>query len=308
MKGESYAFYRENTLYPEKRFMFKAVFQQNEDVLKGFLASLLNLPVSHIRNVHIENPMILGKNIYGKEIWLDIRLTLNNRALINIEMQVLPQPFWINRSLTYLCRLYNQLKSGESYGSARQVIHIAIIDFQLFDGESQFYSQNRFMDKKTHRIYSDNLCLNVLSLKHIENATPEERASGLYEWGRLFAASTWEELKMLSEDNRLFKEVEETMQSLSQDEDVMDICHMREFDLQMQEYDRKMLEYERRMHQQMKRINAQLQNDNALLQNDNAQLQNDNALLHQDNQQLHQEVERLKSLLAKQNHMSDQSS
>ena len=86
-------------------YMFKAVFQQNEDVLKGFLASLLNLPVSHIRNVHIENPMILGKNIYG---------------------------------------------------SARQVIHIAIIDFQLFDGESQFYSQNRFMDKKTHRIYSDN--------------------------------------------------------------------------------------------------------------------------------------------------------
>ena len=52
-------------------YMFKAVFQQNEDVLKGFLASLLNLPVSHIRNVHIENPMILGKNIYGKEIWLE---------------------------------------------------------------------------------------------------------------------------------------------------------------------------------------------------------------------------------------------
>ena len=224
-------------------YMFKAVFQENQTILKGFLTALLSLSDDQIKTVHVENPIILGTTIKDKDVCLDIRLTLNNNRLINLEMQVLYQSFWIQRSLSYLCRLYNQLKVGDSYSKACKVIQISIIDFQLFKDEHIFYSQNVLMDKKTYRIYSDNLALNVLSLKHIHNATQEDRDSGLYKWGLLFAAKTWEELKMLAKNDAVFKEVEATMETLSADEAVMDLCHMRE-------YDRQMYAYEQKLHQE----------------------------------------------------------
>lgn len=100
-------------------------------------------------------------------------------------MQVVAQSFWKERSLTYLCKLYNQLEVGEEYSEALKTIHIGILDFELFPGEEQFYSQNLLMDKITHRIYSDNLALNVLCLKEIENAMQEDRDCGLYLWAKL---------------------------------------------------------------------------------------------------------------------------
>ena len=92
------------------------------------------------------------------------------------------------------------------------------------------------MDRSTYRIYSNNFCLNVLSLKQIENATQQDCNSGLYQWGQLFLAKTWEKLKMLAENNNTFKEVEYSMKNLSQNEDVIDICHMGEYDRQMREF------------------------------------------------------------------------
>ena len=41
---------------------------------------------------------------------------------------------------------------------------------------------------------------------------------------------------MLAENNNTFKEVEYSMKNLSQNEDVIDICHMGDYDRQMREF------------------------------------------------------------------------
>ena len=256
-------------------YMFKAVFQENEKVLKGFLSSLLNIPVQSIQTIHIENPIILGETVTNKSTCLDILLVLNNNSRINIELQVVSQPYWINRSLTYLCRLYNHLDVGEHYDQALKSIHISIIDFQLFTNEETFYSQNLLMDIKNHRIYSDNLCLNVLSLKHIENATQEERDSGLYDWAKLFAAKTWEELKMIAKNNETLQEAQKTMQTLSDSWVVRLQCEMEEYD--------------RRMHQR------QIKDAFEKGQEEGARKERERMLA--ENQKLETEVQRLKALL-----------
>lgn len=51
------------------------------------------------------------------------------------------------------------------------------------------------MDTSTIRIYSDRLYIHVQCLKNTEYATKENRACGLYDWTRLFSATTWEGLK-----------------------------------------------------------------------------------------------------------------
>ena len=208
-------------------YMFKAVLQKKPKVLRSLLASLLHLPVNRLKNVQIENPIILGESIDSKTVILDILVLLNDNQRINIEMQVISQSFWKERSLTYLCRLYNQLDAGEEYSKALKAMHIGILDFEIFPNENQFYSQNLLMDKNTHRIYSDNLALNVLCLKHIEYATSEDRDCGLYQWAKLFAATTWEELMMIAKNNDIMEEAVVTIKELSEDERIRMQCEAR---------------------------------------------------------------------------------
>lgn len=118
-------------------------------------------------------------------------------------------------------------------GLLASLLHISIIDFRLFGGETVFYSQNRFVDINTHRIYSDKIGLNVLSLKNIEYATREDRECGLCDWARIFAAKTWEELKMIAKNNDLLQEVGKTMEELSDNWSVRLQCEMREYDRKM---------------------------------------------------------------------------
>lgn len=210
-------------------YLFKATFQKNQLVLHGFLSSLLNIPITSITSTHIENPIQIGADITNKDMILDLLVTLNHERRINIELQVLHQSFWPERSLSYACRTFtNQLKKGYNYDTLMPTIHISIIDFPLFPDEHIFYSQNFFMDEITHRIYSDKLSIYVLCLKHIKYATQADYDNGLYEWAKLFSATTWEELKMIAQNNTTMHDAVCTIQELTSDERVRMQCEARE--------------------------------------------------------------------------------
>ena len=210
-------------------YLFKATFQKNQHVLHGFLSNLLHIPITDITDTHIENPIQIGADITNKDMILDLLVTLNHERQINIELQVLHQSFWPERSLGYACRTFtNQLKKGKNYDTLMQTIHIAIIDFPLFPDEQIFYSQNFFTDIITRRIYSDKLGIYVLCLKHIEHATQADYDSGLYQWAKLFSATTWEELKMIAQNNTTISDAVCTIQELTADERVRLQCEARE--------------------------------------------------------------------------------
>ena len=77
--------------------MTNAVLQKNEEVLRNLLATLLEMDEADIVDCHLENPIELGKEIEGKECILDVKLTLNNAKIINIELQVYKQTYWYFR-------------------------------------------------------------------------------------------------------------------------------------------------------------------------------------------------------------------
>lgn len=80
------------------------------------------------------------------------------------------------------------------------------------------------MNKKNHRIYSDKIALNVLCLSQLENATEDDRASGLYKWARIFKATTWEEMKALTQNDKVLQETVVTLAELSEDEKIRQQC------------------------------------------------------------------------------------
>lgn len=75
-----------------------------------------------------------------------------------------------------------------------------------------------FCNVKSHKIYSDNFGIKILDLTRTDLATKEDKAYNLDKWARIFKATTWEELKALSKNNRFMKEVTKSMHIMTEDE------------------------------------------------------------------------------------------
>ena len=166
-------------------YMFRALFQKNNNALKGLLSSLLHMLPEEILSVEITNPIIIGEAIQDKEFRLDIKAVLNNYHQINLEMQVVNRYDWPERSIGYLSRMYNNLQKGDQYINTKPAIHIGILNFSPFADQPIFYSRNLLMDIVQHRIYSSKFAVNVLDLSHIELATQEDKNWNLDFWARL---------------------------------------------------------------------------------------------------------------------------
>jgi len=209
-------------------YMFRAVLQKNKKVLKGLSAALLHLPLQDIKAADILNPIELGEAFDDKAFVLDVKVLLNNSAIINLEMQVVKQDFWNDRSLSYLCSIFNNLEKGENYTQVKPAYHIGIVDFSPFPDYPEFYAVHKMMNVKKHYIYNDKFTLNVLDLNQIALATDEDKAYKIDYWARLFKAKSWEDLKMLAQKDDVFEETCNTVFTLNQDDKIRYWCEARE--------------------------------------------------------------------------------
>lgn len=209
-------------------YMFRAILQTNELVLKGLISSLLHIPLAKISSVHIENPIELGSAIENKNYILDVRVLLNNNTIINLEMQVGNEHNWTDRSLIYLCRSFDRLQKGQTYETVLPAVHIGILDFDLFPASPEFYASHKLLNVKNHKIFNDKFTLNVLCLKHTELATDEDKAWEIDNWAKLFAAKTWRDLKMLTQNNEIFASATQSLYTFNADDLIREQCLARE--------------------------------------------------------------------------------
>ncbi|MDD3416392.1 MAG: Rpn family recombination-promoting nuclease/putative transposase [Lachnospiraceae bacterium] len=209
-------------------YLFRAVMQDNQNVLRGLVCSLLHLKADEINSIDIRNPIILGEQIDSKTFILDLKILLNDNELINIEMQITNYLDWPDRSIGYLSREFDQLNRGSVYANVLLVHQIGILNFTLFPECPEFYATNKIMNVKNHHIYSDKFTLSVLDLTQIHIATEEDISHQLDYWAKLFLAKTWEDIKMLADKNDAIKEAAATMYVMSADEKIRMQCEARE--------------------------------------------------------------------------------
>ena len=222
-------------------YLFRILFQKNQEALKGLLISLLHLNPDDISSVIITNPIEIGDDIMAKEFILDINVILNGYRQVDLEMQVVNYHDWSERSLNYLCRLFNNLNKGDDYHAALPAIQIGILDFTPFPENPSFYSQNLMMDTKTHHVYSSKFAIHVLDLKQINNASSEDKHWGLDNWAKLFKATTWEDVKMIAANNKYLTEAANTMHELYSDREMRRQMENREDFIRRQKRDQRML-------------------------------------------------------------------
>jgi predicted transposase/invertase (TIGR01784 family) len=209
-------------------YMFRAFLQKSEYVLRALICSLLHLKPDDIRSVRITNPIELGEAMEDKEYILDITILMNDNTFLNLEMQVKPELYWCERSLSYLCRSFDQLYRGDDYATIGPAIHIGFLDHTPFKDAPEFYATYKLLNVKNHRLYSDKFILSVVDLTQTDLATDEDKTYQIDRWARLFKATTWEELKMIAKNDTAFLEASKTLYSLNADETIRAKCRARE--------------------------------------------------------------------------------
>jgi len=258
-------------------YLFRALLQRNNYVLKGLICSLLHLAEEEVESVEITNPIKLGDSIDEKTFYLDVSIILNNNTLVDLEMQVVNYHDWPERSLVYLCRIFDSIKRGGKYWEIKPAIHISFLDFTLFPQVPEFFATYQLLNIKNHSLYSDKLRLSVVDLTRIDLATEEDKLYHTDKWAALFKATTWEEIKMLAQNNDYIREASNTVYQLSHEEEIRLQCEAREdfYRLQLS----KDFEVEQAV---AERNSAVAERDSAFAERDSAFAERDSAFAERD--------------------------
>ena len=280
-------------------YMFRAVLQHNDRVLKGLICSLLHLQPNDVVSIEITNPILPGNSHDDKEFILDIEINLNNDTLINLEMQVINEHNWPERSLSYLCRRFDQLEKGQDYTECKPTIHIGFLDFTPFDEYAEFYAIYKLLNIKNHHLYSDKFTLCVVDLTHIHLATDEDKSYGIDHWARLFKSTTWEEIKMIAKTNPVLSSASESLYMLNADDITRQHCQARkEYIAHQNAVNKKLEAQDEKLKKQDKKIRS-LSSKNKALSSKYKSVSAENKVLSSEKEALFAENKRLRTELAK---------
>lgn len=190
---------------------------ENPIVRKGFCAAILRVPPETVERTELL-PTHLQRNHAGDKLGiLDVRVRMMDGTQINMEMQVKAYEFWDERAVFYLSKMFSgQLKSGESYENLKKCIHVSILDFILFPKDKRCYRRISFCDRKTGKLYSDKLEIQILELKKL----PKKIKTGedIVNWMHFFNGKNKEDFKQMSKKSAYLGEAYEALQKLSADD------------------------------------------------------------------------------------------
>ena len=126
-------------------YVFKRIFgqEENKQALKDFL--LESILEEEILKIEIKNPEI-PKNFYDSKYGvLDLKVTLNDKSIVDVEMQMKNEHNIEQRDTFYLASNYvNELKEGEPYTNCKKSIVINILNFMYYN-RNEYHSVARMI-------------------------------------------------------------------------------------------------------------------------------------------------------------------
>ena len=206
-------------------YVFKRIFgqEENKEALKDFLESIL---CEKIYKIEIKNPEI-PKNYYDSKYGvLDLKVTLNNTTVVDVEMQVRNEHNIEQRDTFYLASNYvNELKEGEPYTNCKKSIVINILNFSYYK-RNEYHSIARMIFeepkeeekvemgyKEEDRYMTKHLEMHIIELPKFKKKNPKMHTK-LEEWLWLFVGSD-EKVSEASKKNKEIEKIKKKLASMS---------------------------------------------------------------------------------------------
>ena len=206
-------------------YVFKRIFgqEENKQALKDFLESILD---EEMLKIEIKNPEI-PKNFYDSKYGvLDLKVTLNDKSIVDVEMQMKNEHNIEQRDTFYLASNYvNELKEGEPYTNCKKSIVINILNFMYYN-RNEYHSVARMIFeepkeeekvemgyKEEDRYMTKYLEVHIIELPKFKIKNPKMHTK-LEEWLWLFIGSD-EKVSEASKKNKEIEKIKKKLASMS---------------------------------------------------------------------------------------------
>lgn len=148
-----------------------------------------------------------------------MRVLLDNKMEIDIEIQLSELKVWADRSLFYLSKMYtDQIQSGEPYSVFKKCVSISILDFTLFPEETEFYSCFHIREDTRQFLYTDKMEFHLIELQKLPQGLKDEKDDILL-WAKFINSERKEDFEMLATKNTYIQSAYKTLQVISQDKE-----------------------------------------------------------------------------------------
>jgi len=218
----------ENKLSVKRDIVFKRIFAHkgNEEFLREFLSSLLNLEIKEIEIMH---DIHLEKDVEEDKLGIiDVRAIINDRSIVNIEIQLENENNIIPRSTFYGAKLFtSELKKKEEYQTLKPVIVICILNYKLFNSKEYINKTVTVLENNKEYVVNEYLKYYYIELPKFrkESKDYEDITS---QWLTFIDGENKKELEKVMKDNNLIKEANKELDILSGDEDVRRMAELRQ--------------------------------------------------------------------------------
>ena len=199
-----------------KDFIFKNIFadEHNKFILIDLLETILNIK---IKDIKIEKDVSLKKRVELEKLGiLDIKATLNDETIVNIEMQIKDNKDMIPRTIFYASKLMSeQLYTEKTYSALKKVVVISILDYYLFKESKQYHNIFYLKEKNNNSVLSDLVTFHYIELPKFEKENNID--TKLSEWLNFINGKDKEKISMAIKNNVVIAKAQEKYKYLEGD-------------------------------------------------------------------------------------------
>ena len=208
--------------------VFKIFFGKkgNEKYLIDFLEAVLNTKIEKIEVLQEVTLQQIIKD--GKVGRIDIKATIDDEKIVNIEMQIEDEHNMKKRSTYYGSRLMSeQLKKGEEYKEIKPVILINILGYNLLE-VPEYHTKTVTVAEK-HRDYEviDEITYHFIELPKFRKSKPD-LANKLECWLALIDSRDGGLIEMAKEKSKIIEEADKEVEEILSDEAIREINYYHE--------------------------------------------------------------------------------
>ena len=217
-------------MLPTNDYVFKKIFGQigREEITKGLIEEIIG---QKLNSIDLDKNTVLEKDLYDSKLGvLDIKATLDNDIVCNIEMQMTDKGNIEKRLLYYWSKLYTQqIKSGEKYKKLPKTIAILIANFELEQLKNipKYYTKWQIREEEYQKIVlTDRLELYIIELPKTVYDISKESNKKLMSWMKfLINPKSVEVVEM--EENEELKKAWEVYEDINADEHERYLAELR---------------------------------------------------------------------------------
>ena len=223
---------KEELLKPKIDVVFHSIFRKgNERITKALITSITK---EKIENIELDNDRyIIGKYPEEKLGILDLKATLDNGTICDIEIQLADNKDTAERFLFYWSRIYSgQLVKGEDYEKLNKVIGIIILDYNLEKTKEveQISTKWKIKEVTTGKeiVLTDMLELYIIEIPKVKRILEKEPNDKLAQWMQFLDNPNEREVFKAMEKNEEIKEAMEELEEVSKIKQLRRIAELKD--------------------------------------------------------------------------------